>query len=137
MALKQPASVEELVYFTRRAAGKGKIVAWVFKEDCPKCKGAKMGKPKGPDGKVKIRAKEYVCPKCNYTAEKQAYEDTLTVSIEYVCPHCGNSGEIQVPFKRKKVKVFDEEEGKEKMADSIQFECQKCKKKINVTKKMK
>ena len=135
MALKEPANVEECVYFTRRS--KPQVVAWVFKEKCPKCKGAIMGKPKGPDGKVKIRAKEYVCPKCNHTVEKQAYEDTLTANIQYTCPGCSTSGEIQIPFKRKKVKLFDEEAGKEKMADALQFLCPKCKQKINVTKKMK
>lgn len=135
MALKMPESMDECIYFTRRS--KPQAVAWVFKEKCPKCKKAMMGKPTGPDGKVKIRAKEYVCPECRHTVEKQAYEDTLTANIQYTCPQCSNSGEIQIPFKRKKVKIFDEEEGKEKMAEALQFQCPKCSQKINVTKKMK
>ncbi len=127
--------MDECVYYTRRS--KPNVVAWVFRENCPKCKKALMGKPRGADGSVKIRAKEYACPACNYTAEKQAYEDTLTANIQYTCPKCNNPGEIQIPFKRKKVKLFDEEEGKEKAAEALQFQCQKCSEKINVTKKMK
>ncbi|MBD3303717.1 hypothetical protein GF343_01105, partial [Candidatus Woesearchaeota archaeon] len=84
MVLRLPDSMEECVYFTRRNIDKGKVVAWVFKEKCPKCGKALMGKPKDEKtGKVKIRAKEYVCPECGYTAEKGEYEDTLTVNIQY------------------------------------------------------
>ena len=135
MALKQPASMDECVYFTRRL--KPAVVAWVLKGMCPKCKKALMGKPRGPNGKVKIRAKEYICPACSFTMGKQEHEDTLTANITYTCPKCSLSGEIQIPYKRKKVKLFDEEEGKEKMAEALQFLCAKCKEKINVTKKMK
>jgi len=135
MALKQPSSMDECVYFTRRS--KPNVVAWVLREPCPKCKKSLMGKPRGADGKVKIRAKDYVCPSCGYTAEKQAYEDTLTANITYTCPKCSHAGEIQIPFKRKKVKLFDEEAGKEVSADALQFQCEKCKEKLNVTKKMK
>ncbi len=135
MTLRLPDSMDECVYFTRRI--KPKAVAWVFREKCPKCKKEFMGKPRGTDGKVKIRAKEYTCPKCSYTVEKQAYEDTLTANIQYTCPKCNHAGEIQIPFKRKKVKLFDEEEGKEVTADALQFLCEKCKEKIAVTKKMK
>ena len=134
MALKLPESVTECVYFTRRQ--KPNVVAWVLKEKCPKCKKAMMGKPQ-EKGKVKIRAKEYICPACAYKVEKQAYEDTLTANIQYTCPKCNDSGEIQVPFKRKKVKFLDPESGKEKKGDAIQFQCKKCSETINVTKKMK
>ncbi len=126
--------MDECVYFTRRV--KPQVVAWVFREKCPKCKKELMSKPTGPNGKVKIRAKEYVCPACGHTMEKQAYEDTLTANIAYTCPKCNTSGEIQIPFKRKKVKILYEEEGKEKTADALQFSCT-CGQKINVTKKMK
>ena len=138
MALRFPESAEECVYLTRRTIKDGKVVAWVFKETCPKCKKAKMGKPKDEKtGKVKIRAKEYVCPECGHTVEKKAYEETLTCNIEYTCPHCGNKGELQVPFKRKKVQVFDEEAQKKKSMDAVKFQCQKCGKDILITKKMK
>jgi predicted RNA-binding Zn-ribbon protein involved in translation (DUF1610 family) len=134
MALKFPESMDECVYFTRRL--KPAVVAWVFRGPCPKCKKALMGKPKGADGKVKIRAKEYVCPACSFTVGKQEHEDTLIANIQYTCK-CGFSGEHQMPFKRKKVKLFDEEEGKEVSADALIFNCKKCNEKLAVTKKMK
>ncbi len=138
MTLRFPESMDECVYFTRRNLGqKGNAVAWVFKEKCPKCGKGIMGKPRGNDGKVKIRAKEYVCPSCNYTVEKGEFEDTLTANIQFTCPHCGFAGEHQMSFKRKKVKIFDEESQKEKTADALKFQCAKCKKDIFITKKMK
>ncbi|MBU1201081.1 MAG: hypothetical protein KJ583_01410 [Nanoarchaeota archaeon] len=126
MSLKMPENMEECVYFTRRVVDNGRIVAWVFREQCPKCKGALMGKPV-EKGKIKTRAEEYICPKCKYTVPKEEYEDTLTCNIQYTCPACRFEGEIQVPFKRKKFKG----------ADAVVFECAKCKEKIPVTKKMK
>ncbi|HLF54635.1 MAG TPA: hypothetical protein VI612_02860 [Candidatus Nanoarchaeia archaeon] len=128
MALRQPESTDECVYFTRRAVDKGHVMCWVFKEKCPKCGKAMMGKPRDPKtGDVKIRAKEYVCPECKYTVEKGEYEDTLTANIAYTCPHCSNKGETQIPYKRK---TF---EG----AKALVFLCDKCKGKIPITKKMK
>jgi len=138
--LKQPKSAEELVYWTNRTIGKdgkGSIKAWVFREQCPKCKKAIMSKPTDSKGKVKIRAKEYVCPACKYTVEAEEYSDSLQACIEYICPKCGKKGEVMLPFKRKKVKIFNEEAGKEKTADALQFLCEHCKEKINVTRKMK
>jgi len=126
MTLKQPESMDECIYFTRRVTDKGKIVAWVFKEDCPKCGKALMGKPV-EKGKVKIRAKDYVCPECNHSVEKKEYEETLTANIEYACPHCGNLGEQQTPYKWKTYQGVK----------AIVFNCDKCKEKISVTKKMK
>lgn len=128
MALKQPTNADECVYFTRRIIGNGKVMAWVFRNTCPKCGKALMGKPVDKKtGKVSIRAKEYVCPSCGYTAEKNAYEETLTANIEYTCQSCNYSGELQIPFKRKKVQGVD----------SLRFQCQKCKANIDITKKMK
>ncbi|MEK6934497.1 MAG: hypothetical protein AABW46_01330 [Nanoarchaeota archaeon] len=138
MTLKQLTSMNECVYFTNRSTGKGKIKAWVFKELCPNCKKSLIGKPLDEKtGKPKIRAKEYVCKECNHTIPQQEYEDTLTINIQYTCSHCSYSGELQAPFKRKKVKIFDEEAQKEKTADSIRFQCEKCSKDIDITKKMK
>lgn len=136
MALKEPESMEELVYFTNRIIGNGSVKAWVYKELCPKCKKEKMGKPK-EGGKVKIRAKEYTCASCGYTVEKEAYEDTLKCQIKYVCPKCKFSGEAEVPFERKKLKVFDEEKQKKVTVDAVVFSCGKCNEKITITKKMK
>ncbi len=125
MALKFPESTEECIYFTRRADGKSKTMCWVFKEQCKKCKKALMGKPV-EGGKVKIRAKEYVCPECGHSEEKVAHEDTLTANIQYTCT-CGHSGEIQIPFKRKNVDGVK----------ALVFNCDKCKSRILITKKMK
>jgi ssDNA-binding Zn-finger/Zn-ribbon topoisomerase 1 len=125
--LREPQSMTEVVYYTQRAIGKGSARAWVYKADCPKCKKAKMGKPVGSNGKVKIRAKEYICPACSYAVEKVAYEETLTCDIQYVCPKCSFKGETSVPYKRKTFQGVK----------AIVFQCEKCKEKIPVTKKLK
>ena len=138
MILKEPKSIGECVYFTQRIIDKGHVKAWVLKELCPKCKKGIMSKPHNPKtGRIQIRSNEYKCPECGYTAEKQEYEDTLTANIQYICPYCLFKGETQVPFKRKKVQVFDEEKMKKKTIDSLRFQCEKCKKNIDITKKMK
>ncbi|MBI5064942.1 hypothetical protein HZA97_01785 [Candidatus Woesearchaeota archaeon] len=138
MALKYPDSMDDCAYFTRRLVGDQKIVTWVFKETCPQCKKGTMGKPKDPKtGKPKIRANEYTCPECGHTVEKEAYEDTLTANIQYTCGKCKNEGETQIPFARKKVKIFDEAKQKDVTADAVVFNCSKCKERIAVTKKMK
>jgi ssDNA-binding Zn-finger/Zn-ribbon topoisomerase 1 len=127
MALKIPDSMEELVYWTSRNIGKGNAKAWVEREECPECHKALMGKPRGKDGKVKIRATNYECPECGHSVEKKAYEDTLTASIIYTCPKCLSKGDIQIPYKRKKVQGVD----------ALVFNCKGCSEKILVTKKMK
>jgi len=136
MSLRQPESMEECVYFTKRTIGEGGVTTWVFKENCSKCGKALMGKPV-EKGKVKTRAKEYACPECGYTVSKEEYEDTLTANIGYICPHCGFEAETQIPFKRKKIQLVNEETGKKKSADALRFQCGKCGKDIDVTKKMK
>jgi len=128
MSLKVPESTEGLVYITNRFLDNdGQVMCWVEKKLCPKCKQATMGKPLGPEGKPKIRAKEYVCQKCQYTEEKKAYEESLTANIIYTCPKCKHHSELQMPFKRKKIQG----------ADALIFLCQKCGEKIYITKKMK
>ncbi len=127
MPLQQPESIGECVYFTHRALmDTGKVMVWVFKQPCPKCKKALMGKPV-EGGKVKVRAKEYVCPSCNYTVEKGEYEGTLTCDVIYTCPKCRHQGETSVPFKRKAWQGVP----------AIVFQCEKCKEKLGITKKMK
>jgi len=124
-----PESVNECIYFTNRTIGEdnsGKAVAWVYKRECPKCHKAKMGKPV-EKGKVKIRAKEYVCPECGFTQEKAEHESGLTVEIKYKCPYCGNEGEATTENTRKGfngVKAYV-------------FSCGKCEKTLGITKKMK
>jgi len=135
----EPESMEELVYMTNRELdNEGYVKAWVYRKECPKCKKAKMGKPKNEKtGRAKIRATEYVCPECGYTEEKVEYEESLTCEIKYQCPSCKNEAEAEVQFKRKRIGLINKDTGKKKMADAIQFECSKCKEKINITKKMK
>ncbi len=134
--LKEPNSIEECVYFTNRILDKGKIKAWVFKKNCPNCN-ILMGKPKDSKGKILIRAKDYICYKCNLKETEEEYEKDLTVNIKYTCPYCNNNGELEVPFKRKKVQVLNEETGKKTTSDTIRFQCQKCNKDIDITKRMK
>jgi predicted RNA-binding Zn-ribbon protein involved in translation (DUF1610 family) len=135
--LKEPQSMNECVYFTRRElTSSGKAVAWVFKQKCIKCQKALMGKPV-VKGKVKIRAHEYVCPECGYTVPEEAYEESLTASIIYTCQYCSFSGETEIPYKRKKVQMVDEETGKKKAVETLRFPCGKCGKNIDITKKMK
>jgi len=134
----EPTSMEELVYFTNRKVGDGNIMAWVYRKKCPKCGKAKMGKPRDEKtGKAKIRADKYVCPECSYTVDKEEYEETLTLEVKYTCPKCKHQGEIEVPFKRKKTKIFNEEKQKKVTVDAVVFECENCNEKIAVTKKMK
>lgn len=121
-----PESTEDLIYFTRRAVDNGKIMAWVYKKQCPQCNKAVMGKPV-EKGKVKIRAKEYVCPSCGFTEEKIAHEEQLTMEIQYTCPYCKKSNETTTLYKRKN---FDG-------IPSYVFVCVDCGKKIAITKKMK
>jgi len=130
--------MEGLVYFTNRKVGDGNVMAWVYKKECPECGKALMGKPRNEKtGKAKIRANEYTCPECNYTVDKDEYEETLTLEVKYTCPKCKHQGEIEVPFKRKKTKIFDEEKQKKVTVDAVVFECENCGEKIAVTKKMK
>lgn len=128
MALKEPESMEQLIYFTNRAVGSGWATAWVYKGLCPKCKKGKMGKPVDKKtGKVKIRAKEYECPECGFSQEKKEHEETLECEIKYTCPACKFKGEIVVPYKRKSFEGMK----------AIVFQCEKCKTKIPITKKLK
>ncbi|MCX6711822.1 MAG: hypothetical protein NT139_02180 [Candidatus Woesearchaeota archaeon] len=121
-------SMEECIYFTNRPIdSKGKAKCWVYRQKCPKCGKALMSKPRDSKGKIKIRANEYVCPECGYKVEKDEYESSLTAYIKYTCPKCEYNGEIEIPFKRKKVQGVE----------ALKFECQKCKNSIYITKKMK
>ncbi|MFH1316294.1 MAG: hypothetical protein ABII01_02145 [Candidatus Woesearchaeota archaeon] len=128
---EEPESMDELIYYTRRSlgeAGEGNIVCWVSKEKCPQCKTGLMSKPKDEKtGKPKIRAKEYVCPSCNNTVEKEEYESTLTAKANYKCPECGTEDSGEVPFKRKNIDGVP----------TLRFVCSKCKANLDVTKKMK
>ena len=127
MAIKKPESVKECVYFTNRIIDSGRAMAWVFRKQCPKCKKGIMGKPQKKSGKADKKADHYVCYSCGYTEQNEQVENSLVISIEYKCPHCGNEGETTTEYKRKSF------EG----VPSYVFECQKCHKKIGLTKKLK
>jgi predicted RNA-binding Zn-ribbon protein involved in translation (DUF1610 family) len=127
--LVEPKSMGECVYFTNRAVGEnftGFARCWVFKEKCPKCKKGMMGKPV-ENGKIRVRATEYVCPSCGYSEEKTSYEEKLTANIDYTCPKCQFKGQTQMPFKRKSVAGVK----------TLRFNCEKCGEMIDITKKMK
>jgi hypothetical protein len=129
MAYDIPDSMETLAYFSRRkiAEDKGLVIAWVPKLQCPKCKKALMQKPlDAKTNRPKVRALEYVCPKCNYSEEKKAHEEKLSAMIIYECPFCNNKGELTTAFARKSWY------GKK----AIVFQCEKCKEKLGVTKKL-
>ena len=127
MECKQPESMDELVYFTRRTMPpKGRIMAWAHKKECPKCKKALMGKPVDK-GKIKIRATKYECPECGYAEEKKEHENQLQVCVDYTCPFCEHKGQTNTEYKRKTwqgVKAYV-------------FVCEGCKEKVGITKKMK
>ena len=125
----EPESMDNLIYFTNRTLGdKGKIISWVYKQNCPACGKVKIGKPKDEKtGKTKIRAKEYVCPECGHTVEKEEYEATLTAEAKYTCPECSKEGEASTLFKRKTIDGVK----------TLRFQCQHCDANLDVTKKMK
>ena len=106
MAIKEPESMDELVYMTRRVVGDGNMVAWVYRGPCPECGKGKMGKPINPKTKrPRTRATEYECPECKHSIPKEEYEESLECEIKYTCPHCKHKGEKAVPFKRKNMKI--------------------------------
>ena len=127
MALKKPASVEECVYFTNRTFDSGRAMAWVFRKQCPKCKKDVLRKPSTKSGKPDKKSPIYACKSCRYEEKNEEVENSLVINVEYKCPHCGNEGETTTEYKRK---TF---EG----VPSLVFECQKCHRKIGLTKKMK
>jgi predicted RNA-binding Zn-ribbon protein involved in translation (DUF1610 family) len=127
MALIQPKSTNEVLYFTNRTLENGgKIKAWTYKKTCPKCGKAKMGKPV-EKGKVKIRSTEYICPECGFTEEKVLHEESLTLDAVFTCPKCKKDGENSAPYKRKTYLGVP----------SYIVLCPSCNEKIPVTKKMK
>ena len=127
MALKKPNSMEECLYFTNRSIGEGFATAWVYRGTCPKCNTPTVGKPIKKNGKVDKKADVYECSTCKYQEPNEETESKLKVEIQYKCPHCSNEGEATTDYKRQ---TF---EG----VPSYVFECDKCSKKIGITKKMK
>jgi hypothetical protein len=134
MAKQLPNSMDDCVYFTNRSVANengeytGKIICWARRIPCPKCKKGLMHKPvDAKTGKYKIRSTEYVCPLCKFEEPKKDHEERLTAEAIYTCPACKKEGEGSVPYARKTYQGVK----------AILFECQHCKAKIPVTKKMK
>lgn len=128
MSLVMPEDMEKLIYFTRRKLDEGRVIAWVDRVLCPKCKASLMGKPKdAKTGRPKVRATEYVCDDCGYTEPKQEHEEKLFANIIYTCPHCKKDGEAVIPFKRKNIAGVQ----------TLRATCEFCKGNIDITKKMK
>ena len=128
MALNVPESMDKCLYFTNRNNEDVKLLAWVYRKECPKCKKDQMGKPVDPKtGRPKSRSLEYVCPSCGYTEEKAVHEESLTLEAIYTCPHCNKEGESTTIYKRKSYKGVQ----------AYILECQHCKEIIPITKKLK
>lgn len=122
MPFRIPQSTDECLYFTNR----GYISGWVYRKLCPKCKKATMGKPV-EKGKVKTRAKEFVCPNCHYTEDQATHENSVRVEAVYTCPKCGKKGESTAPYTRVKYH----------RVPSYVVSCQHCGEKMPLTKKLK
>ncbi|MFT4311988.1 MAG: hypothetical protein ACMXYF_02060 [Candidatus Woesearchaeota archaeon] len=107
MALNEPTSMEDLLYFTNRTLENGGWAkAWVYRPEAPSGKG-KLGKPKDPKtGKTKVRSTVYVDDDGN-EYPKSEIDPTLLLEIKYRSPFTGEEGETTVPFKRKKYKGVD------------------------------
>lgn len=86
-----------------------------------------MNKPQKKNGKIDKKASHYVCNSCGYEESSEQVDNNLIINVEYKCPHCSNEGQTTSDYKRK---IF---EG----VPSYVFECQKCHKKIGLTKKLK
>ncbi len=124
--MREPESMKELHYFTDRVIGNGRARVWVFRNKCPECGEGDMGKPRRK-GKIKRRAKVYECPECGFEMPEKEYEKTRIANIQYTCPECGHKGEMQTPYKRKKISGVV----------TLRIQCEECGSNIDITKKMK
>jgi len=127
MALKKPSSMDECLYFTNRSIGDGFATAWAYRPDCPRCKKPTIGKPIKKNGKVDKKAEHFECHVCKHQMSAEEAENLSKLEVQYKCPYCSFEGETTTEYKRK---AF---EG----VPSYLFECQKCNKKIGITKKLK
>ncbi len=127
MSLRKPESMDECFYFSNRAIGEGKAMAWAFRPSCPECKKGMMGKPIKKNGKVDKKAEHYECQLCKHRESEEGMGPLMVLSVEYTCPHCKHSGETTTPYQRKKFQGVS----------AFLFNCQKCNEKIPITKKLK
>lgn len=119
--------MEECLYFTNRPIGNGYAIAWVYRKECPNCKKPTIGKPLKKNGKADKKASYYECKMCKYQEPNEEVEKELKLEVQYKCPYCSYEGETTTEYERK---IF---EG----IPSYVFGCDKCNKKIGLTKKMK
>lgn len=131
-----PETMDELLYFTNRRLPDGtKILAVVERKDCPECGKEKMGKPiNEKTGKVKTRAKEYVCPNCGHEEPKKAHEESLELDIQYTNSEQTEVKRTKTPYKRRTWKgmksfVFENEFTGERMGITKRLKTKKKKKK--------
>lgn len=122
MPLTIPESLADCLYFTNR----GYVIAWVYRQACPKCKEGRLGKPI-VKGKVQSKAKEYVCHSCGYREDEATHEAGVKLEASYTCPQCNKKGESTGEYKRKKFKGIP----------SYIVVCQHCGEKMPLTKKLK
>ena len=122
MGLQLPESLADCLYFTNR----GYVIAWVYRQECPKCHQGKIGKPI-VKGKVQSKAKEYVCPSCGYREDTATHEASVKLEASYTCPACHQKGESVGEYKRKKLKGIP----------SYIVACQHCGEKMPLTKKLR
>ena len=128
--MKMPESTNECFYFTNRILeNDGSIIAWVYKPKCPECGKGIMGKPiNEKTGKVKSRAKIYVCSECNHEVDKDEFDKTLSVEIQYTCPHCGEEGKVHGNW---------DKPAKKSASTVLKFRCEKCSNLVRVSRMKK
>jgi len=126
--MKEPESMNDLMFFTNRNMGASTIKAWVYRPLCAKCKKGRVGKPINPKSKaINKKAEYYECNHCKAQTPVEDIDKDLKVEVKYKCPGCGNEGFATTEYKRKTWQGVP----------AFVFECSKCKEKIGITKKMK
>lgn len=125
--MQKPESMDECLYFSNRSIGDGKAMAWVLRPECEKCKKGRIGKPIKKNGKPDKKASYFECPECKHHIPNEQAAEILKVSVEYTCPYCKHQGETQTEYKRKSFQGVQ----------AFVFLCEKCSKKIPITKKLK
>jgi hypothetical protein len=133
MALKEPESMDELFYFTRRKLENGGwIRAWVYRPPAPTGKGLLSKPVDKKTGRPKVRSKVYVDDAGNeYPCDE--INETLMLEIKYKSPYTNKEGETKIPYKRKTYLgvpsfVFEDQEGN-KLAITKKMKAPKKKKK--------
>jgi transcription elongation factor Elf1 len=128
MSLNEPEDMSNLVYFTNRKLGDGKIMAWAERPDCPECQEAQLSKPEKKTGPgPNTRAKKYTCNNCDFEMHEDDLREVCTLKATYTCPHCGEEGESTGEYERTKYQG----------TKAYVLECEHCDGRLPLTKKMK